>query len=246
MLGDLVAQAAELGTLVSQLVELDADHAGSGQSPGWPSTRWSERRWPGPGATPWGQFTASLNRRGRGQEGTWSGRWQPLENAAKWSPPAVPWRSTCGGGRSRCATTDRASMPSTPLTSSSGSTGRRRPRALPGSGLGLSIVREAASRARRDCLGRARPRGWDAGVLPTAGRADAAIPRCSGGATGLPGRGGASAGGRGVAGGRPLTPVVHRPAAEVARRRAASTSAAAEDASRHPSTSASLPGSMAL
>ncbi len=82
-----------------------------------------------------------------------------LDNAAKWSPPlGVVTVSLSAGPADRRRPGPRASRRRTCRTSSTASTARADSRTLPGSGLGLSIVRQVAERHGGSVHGRRRSR----------------------------------------------------------------------------------------
>jgi len=147
ILADLVAQAAELSTLVGQLVELEREPAGSGQSSTLAfdevvEAALARARLHSPGI----QFTASLEPTTvEGQEGTLERAVANLlDNAAKWSPPGGVVEVNLVGGtlsvRDHGPGIDAADAPHVFDRFYRSA----RARALPGSGLGLSIVRQAA------------------------------------------------------------------------------------------------------
>jgi two-component system sensor histidine kinase MprB len=252
LLGDLIGQVAELGTLVSQLVDLDRSDVGVAEVlrpvalDEVVATAVNRARRNSPGLT----FAASLEPTlVVGLAGLLErAASNLLDNAAKWSPPGGTVEVSLSNGvlrvRDHGPGIDRADLPHVfdRFYRSAAARG------LPGSGLGLSIVRQAAE----DHDGRA----WieaaaDGGTVaclaipaaptgpptpPGAFRADPAFPPAW---TAPP----AAATPRPVA---PEPAAPQPPQAQPARDRAASISPMATDASRQPSISAPLPGSKDL
>jgi len=147
ILADLVAQAAELSTLVGQLVELEREPPGSGPSSllafdDVVQAALARARLHSPGI----QFNASLEpTMVEGQEGTLERAVANLlDNAAKWSPPDGAVEVNLVGGtlsvRDHGPGIDAADAPHVFDRFYRSA----KARALPGSGLGLSIVRQAA------------------------------------------------------------------------------------------------------
>jgi len=147
ILADLVAQAAELSTLVGQLVELEREPPGAGPSSLLAfdevvEAALARARLHSPNIG----FTASLEpTMVEGQEGTLERAVANLlDNAAKWSPPGGVVEVNLVGGtlsvRDRGPGIDAADAPHVFDRFYRSA----RARALPGSGLGLSIVRQAA------------------------------------------------------------------------------------------------------
>ena len=121
--------------------------------PRWTSSKWtsprrSPRRWLAPAATGRGPcsprtwshaWCAATPSGSRPRSGTC---WTTRRSSAR---PAARSRSACRPASSPCAITDPGSRPVTCPAYSTASTARRKARGVPGSGLGLSIVRQVAA-----------------------------------------------------------------------------------------------------
>jgi two-component system sensor histidine kinase MprB len=231
LLGDLIDQVAELGTLVGQLVELDRSDVGAAEVlrpvsfDELVATAVTRAR----RNTPALSFAASLEPTvvvGLAGELERAAS-NLIDNAAKWSPPGGTVDVSLTDGvlrvRDHGPGIDPADLPHVfdRFYRSAAARGR------PGSGLGLSIVRQAAEDHHGQAWIEAAPGGGTVACLAIP-LATAAAPHTSGPPIDA----------------RP--PAAPRWGSQPARDLAASTSPAATDASRQPSISAPFPGSKDL